>query len=1251
MHSTRPLRGGMSYKKILKELRKRARKIILGVLAAIATLLVLCALLVAALPSLLSSDFVRTRVTAQIAKTTGKPTRLAALSLGWTDGLRLRGLVIGQGALADPAFLLRLDTLHVTLDLPAALRGNIHAGIALHGLRLHAPPSKEPPKPLPVLLQTIFTGLSAALTPIPLPLDAGLNADLSDMDVRLEPRPGEGGKAIELRGASLRLTTDGIKSTPVRVAAAATLWVDGRAMAPVRCDAALSRLVDASGRVNLGWADLSANARLPGATLSASGGLASALKVDLRADLPTLADTVRPLAQLPGLDGKLAAALTLTRPEPRRINAGLVLFLDGLRVTPTGEKDAKRLGPLSLRMSQEARLDLDGHSALLPGGLDLGRGGEARWELRVTGVGGNKPTAVLAVSNVNLHLGALTPALADALPKGLRLGSGELSLAGLEATTDIVGPDKRPGVAASVRGLHVTLGGLAREGGGKALSLNRTELRVDEASATLPGGAKGAEPVGSARAVLSAKISGLRQSGGGQTLALGEAGVPRVEARADAVTRDSAALFGLTGKIMLKAEARARGLEVRTKPAAAKIADLRAATELRVELPRAKRATASLASLEISSPAVGVTPVGGKTMTTPLDLRASAPSIVLGADTLKGGIPDVRGLNASLNLGRALGTKLTADVNAAAVRTSGDARIDAGALFALAAPLLPPGARASGSIAADWRVNATIPHTASTPPAADMAQAARQAMSRLAFLRETDATLRLSDLNLRWPGTDGGAPLALRGLSTPRPFHLQTHNGAERTSLTGSLAFGPLDTLPGAGRTGKPLQGLLTLNAATQGVRSVQISEALHLDGPGLDQNLSLTADRLDKLLTGDDPLTTALSGVDAHVTFSLAAGDIGAALASAPGGGAADGPHGRGALKARAEAQLAGGRFLNVSARLNSPGVDFSLGPDLAVTGLTSDVALSRRFVLTPDLRCPGEAPAVEPAPLSEQVFGILSEDAGQNPAIEALGSASRTGSIGALLRPVAQGRGGGSITMKRLRVKAGGRPLDLHDIAVRLDDSGAVPGVRSFRAGLLGGGVLGRAMLRKQAGGYALDADVAFSGIDPGKMFPTGAARDTGSSAETSGRVRVSAPITADAETLLRRLTLNADITRIGPRTLERMLYALDPQEQNETIVQQRRLLGMGYPRFLRVAAAYGNLSLSGAVTVKGFDLDLPRVDRLAIANLPLRDKLAAPLARVPELVRLLDAAGGDRICRDGGKSGSGALRIVQQQQGASR
>ncbi len=75
----------------------------------------------------------------------------------------------------------------------------------------------------------------------------------------------------------------------------------------------------------------------------------------------------------------------------------------------------------------------------------------------------------------------------------------------------------------------------------------------------------------------------------------------------------------------------------------------------------------------------------------------------------------------------------------------------------------------------------------------------------------------------------------------------------------------------------------------------------------------------------------------------------------------------------------------------------------------------------------------------------------------------------------------------------------------------------------------------------------------------------------------------------------------------------------------------MDIGYPRFVSLGLAYGNLSLSGEVEVKGFRLDLPRIDRLPVGNLPVRNQLSKALTPMQSLVNMLDAVSAGGICRD--------------------
>jgi translocation and assembly module TamB len=102
---------------------------------------------------------------------------------------------------------------------------------------------------------------------------------------------------------------------------------------------------------------------------------------------------------------------------------------------------------------------------------------------------------------------------------------------------------------------------------------------------------------------------------------------------------------------------------------------------------------------------------------------------------------------------------------------------------------------------------------------------------------------------------------------------------------------------------------------------------------------------------------------------------------------------------------------------------------------------------------------------------------------------------------------------------------------------------------------------------------------------------------------------PVTAHAGTVMGNLDAVFRLTHIGARTLERLLYAMDPHENNESIVRQRALLKKGTPRWIEVLIRNGNLSLTGEVAVGGSTIQLPAIRRLSVASLPIRKQIQDP------------------------------------------
>ena len=1213
-----------------------------SLLALAAVLLLLVALLLA-IPPLASSNWTRGKVEQTLANATGRPASLRLLSLGWSDGLRLEGLRIGHGGLQDESFLCSLERLRVRFGLLSALRRDLRLDIELSGLRLRhrlepGPTAPAPPsaKPLPTLLKDALNTLREGLKPAPRQGDAHVLVDLSDIALRLDIAASN--STLDLRDAALRLDLPGLSAGPARLDARLTAVLNGRQLAPVTCAVRLEGLLDKAGLLAPAGALLTAKAEAPGLRLTAQGSVARGFRADLRLDLRLATPPLKALAgpAVPEASGVLALGLTASQPDPDHLALGLAVAGEDLRAFggPLGDRP---VGPLSLNLLQDCAFDLHDGTLRLPGSLSLLKRSAVRWQGEVSGLNEARPKVVLSVRPLHLQLDELVSSARAWLPPGLSLGAATLDAEGLGLQAGL--PDKageKPRLEAEVHGLVLEARDISHSSGTRAsgikrLSLAQARLRLDSARATLPGGDPGRVELKGAL-----ELAGLRQAGP-TPLGVKRIALPNVNAAIDGFAQDPAALFGVTGKASLDLAAEAQGVDI---PGKAQVPALNQTLQLRADLPAAKTLSASLDALGLDASLVRVQSPGKRAMETPFSLRLSAPDIRLVGLSLAG--LSVSDAKLSLDAGQALHCAALSSLSGSpsgspsgsVVRSSGGLTLDVQKLLALAAPLLPQRAKGSGGAALDWKLAAALPQQQG--PAAKQEKLS-QAIKRLGFLKELEAVLRLTDVSLDWPlaatAEKPGETLRLRGLTTPRPLRLATTDGLRESSLSGSLIFGPMSELPGTGPLDKPLRGLLTVNAAQQGARSVQFSQLLHLDGPDkggldLDQNLRLTLDRLDQVLDHDqDRLAAILEHVDGSAAFGLTAG-LQSLPAKARKDGTASALTGTGRVEAGFDARLSGGRSLAVSARLLSPGLDLRLGPELALSGLTSSLRLDKRYTLAPGLRCPESAFGAV-LPLSEQVFEQLP-----------------TGGLGGndnFARNALHGfqPGGGSLGFSQLKLKSGALPLSVHDVSLRLDTSGPLPALRSFRAGLLGGNIQGSAMITGQRGAYSLETDLAYTGIDPSRLFPAKAAKDLGDQAETAGRVNLTMPLTPDPETLLQRMALRADITKVGPRTLERFLYALDPDEQNESIVQQRRLMGIGYPRLVRLGLAYGNLSLSGEVEVKGFRLDLPRIDRLPVANLPIRAQLAKALAPIRALIKTLDAVSAGSICRDPADPG-GTLKL---------
>jgi hypothetical protein len=211
---------------------------------------------------------------------------------------------------------------------------------------------------------------------------------------------------------------------------------------------------------------------------------------------------------------------------------------------------------------------------------------------------------------------------------------------------------------------------------------------------------------------------------------------------------------------------------------------------------------------------------------------------------------------------------------------------------------------------------------------------------------------------------------------------------------------------------------------------------------------------------------------------------------------------------------------------------------------------------------------------------------------------------------------------------IQAGPVPLELsnHELAFRLVRD--LPTVDYFQMDLLEGTVNGSLSISHKEGGFVLEGNCALSGLNANRLLPHIIRGVPDEDAELSGKISLWLPLSPDPEKVLQGLRSSVDITHIGSGVLERILYALDPYESNETIVQQRKLLRIGTPRWISMKIQYGNLSLSGEVEAKGVRLSLPRIERFNISNLPIHKRIEKSLSVLGLIVNVLRKMSADGI-----------------------
>jgi len=1186
----------------------RVRRILLlGSLLSLACLLLLVAL-VASIPTLLSISQLQSLLRLRLSRSLKQPITWSRLELSWSHGMALSGLIVGDG----PPPLLNASVGEVNL-VPGFGRdasGRFGVNLTLRVKKVAAelaPGPKKPPGKKPV--KDPLTRIAEAAQKLqamdwPLPVDVRVRVDADPMTLHYaDPASG---RRIVMKNLAFRLVMPSLARLPIETSLTGSVAVGDAKPEQLRLSAKISELVTAKDRVKPASALYSVQAGLPGLNFDAGGGMnrVGGLQANLRLSLPELVPLVAPFAhrRLPTVAGTVALDLRADIDRAGDLRVLLDLGGNGLAVSGIPGKGGSA-GPLDIRMRQKMVSNHKRQQVAFTEG-DLTSPGllSASWSATV-----DRPTA--RSRSVTAQIGPLRLDLARArrlagpfLPKNLPLQElkGTAFVGKIAAQLEGPGNDGEvtiEGGGVDLRQLRLRLANGSLHAEGLTLALDRAVIPLEEllpvsVSAHLSWGGKRLELAGKKR-VLAQGMKGTLN------LALDEL---EIKDRRPAMMRAVAEVK--------------QTLDCQT----VKVGEELALDDIREQLHVKARALGD-GELEASMPElkVAVAAVHGNQSGKKVTLRPFAAGFMAEGVHLppKGkGSPTLQRASCEVSAADALALTAEAGLSGFAKQVAsskGTAKLDLRRLMPMAAPFLPAGFNADGLVAASWDVAAPLP----AGPLPKEKNPLRLAKGALALLDRGEFTLKLDDLNLRVPVKQG--VYVVKGLRTTPQMRLSIPRAGEPLEIVAALQFAGVSGLPGnAGKL--PVQaGTLTVQGELAQWKELRLNEELRLAPLGLSQVAELTVSRIDSLL--EDQVidaATMLKRLDATMFAHLEGTFPREAAPVFPGWQLS------GDVSAGARIDLTAARDLRLRGYARCRELGVADGRGMAANGIRADLVVDRSYALAEkrgDDWVPLSAALVRPAPIAP--FQAANSD------------------LAARIYEDMRGESNGlrKVCIRSASLGSGPFPLEASALEADLLLEPEVLGLSFFQAELGGGTVRARGVIDLAREVPVLSTSCNFSRLDPALLFPAAGAGRPGEEGELTGEFTFSAPLATEQRALLEGARLNLNLRRFSSRILERVLFAMDPYQRNEKVVAQRKSLRQADLKGLRVSAVDGALDCEGELLVKGVGVDIPKIERLRLSELPIRNELARVAAAITSSRVLLDLVRSDTLVI--GKKGGLSLK----------
>jgi hypothetical protein len=1175
------------------------------------------------LPTLVSTEGFKQLLERRATLLLHRHVQLEKLDWTWSGGIELKGLKIDD----DPDFstrpIISVESLSLKTDLSQLLKTCLDFDLSIKGLNAELIRNPDGRTNLEALLANLKgmekqeqeTRLKESGDfSLSLPFDINGHVLLEETSLQMNDHIRD--RNFMARDITLLLDVPSIREQAVTLNLNMNEEIDGLSMPPVKIFLCLENMIDSDGYLSLDNAALTLNGTLPGLTIDLIGeAWASSVKGTVELDASPLATLAQPFiaATLPEVSGRIKMDLAARGNPLEDLSLSTIITGTGLYASQGPLKDIK-LGPLNLRLIQEGSFSLsDGTLFINSGEIQVQDDSNIFWKGSVLGLKDPAPVADLILGPVFLDFEGLLPLVKDFIPPIVSINNEvqdtlkrpfrlELNEA------KINGPLLSGSARLDLEGAKLSLP-LARVKTTKGfLSAEELNFQISRANFIL----ESAFPV-QAELLGDLDIRNLNINTG-KEIYLERINVPLLNLVVTDIKKSPEALFGISAGLFLDESMRLTGLSTLSR---IEIPELSHSLQAECSLENRPSALVNVKHLSVSGPVLNLKGILQHDIETGIALEAKIAGF-----NLKDLDPpqfDMEKFKAQFDIREMFkGNLEISDYDAESEKLDIQGQINL--KLDNLAPMLPATPLSEsdlkGFIDVKWDLTGRV------PKGDEVKQLNRDDISlpdrlrQTEFLKKLRVITSLNNVSLTLPlGKDSS--IRISRIQTDSPLELVMEDGLKKGNIGGNIELSGIEEIPSLGKLDRPANISLAFSVEQEDLKTARFTETISLDLINMNQSASVSLDNIDRILANKSKPTLSkllkmanlfVSGkIQADIDPNLEIPIIKQLTL-------------KGLVEAGTEIKLAGGESLKIRTWAESPGLDASLGSKISVINMQSSIDLEKSYhlIFSKDENPQGKAVL---SPLSLKVI---------NPESESISYLEARADTARRIMDDLQGRLNAkrSLYIEMAEFPAGTLPLKIYNHEMEFRLVNGLPRIDYFQVELLGGTLAGYVSLSKRNDDFLLEVQCSLSNLNASGLLPDELKGISGKEAELSGRLSLSLPVSQDSRRLFQELSLNVNLTHIGARTLERMLYAMDPYESNETIVQQRKLLTIGSPRWIRLLIENGNLSLSGQLEAKGISIDLPPIERLNLTNLPVHRQLEKRLTAVGALNDLLKIISSDSL-----------------------